>query len=279
MDDVIRLAEQFRKDGVVCVRGALDAAWMATAFEAYQWSMANPSGNLIHFRGTSSAPGVFYQDQSNLTCFPAYRKLLETSPIADLVAMLWRSVPVWFMYEQVFLKQGGESRRTPWHQDLSYLPIEGNAIAVVWITFNAVAKEDSLEFVRGSHRGPLYDGTRFDPEDDTAPLYNTKEMPRLPDIEAQRDRWEIVSWDIQPGDVLVFHPAMLHGGAPTHKGSVRRTLSLRFFGEDVVFAARPGDGVRAVGSEGTNVFSEPSKVLQPGDPLRHSSFHQLRPHT
>ena len=56
MDDFIKLADQFRDDGVVCIKGALDEAWMATAFEAYQWSVANPGGNVIRFKGTSRHP-------------------------------------------------------------------------------------------------------------------------------------------------------------------------------------------------------------------------------
>src|SRR5271166_6619377 len=89
---------------------------------------------------------------------------------------------VWFMYEQVFLKDGGAARRTPWHQDSCYLPVAGEQLMVMWISFDPVAKQGALEFVRGSHRGVLYDGSSFDPDDDTAPLYADGRMPRLPNI-------------------------------------------------------------------------------------------------
>jgi ectoine hydroxylase-related dioxygenase (phytanoyl-CoA dioxygenase family) len=154
---------------------------------------------------------------------------------------------VWFMYEQVFLKEGGESRRTPWHQDSSYLAVGGEHLAVAWITFDPVAREESLEFVKGSHRGPLYNGSRFELGDDTAPLYRGAALPRLPDIEAQRERFEIVSFAVAPGDVVLFHPAMLHGGAPTRPGQRRRTLTLRHFGPDARYEARPGPRGRECG--------------------------------
>ena len=203
----------FRDDGVVCVRGAFDAASLVLARSAFDWSLAHPSPAANRYAG---GEGTFYQDLANPQALPAYRRVIEDSPAADVVAALWGSADVWFMYEQVFLKEGGENRRTPWHQDSSYLPIDGSQIAVVWISFDAVSKADSLEFVRGSHRGVMYDGSRFDPADDTAPLYGDGSLPRLPDIEAERARWDIVSWDVEPGDVLVFHPGVLHGGAPTH---------------------------------------------------------------
>ena len=222
--------------------------------------------------------------EPNPNAIGAYRKMLEDAPFADIVAALWQTHNVWFMYEQVFLKEGGQSRRTPWHQDSSYLPIGGEMLAVMWITFEAVAKEHALEFVRGSHRGTLFDGSRFDPKDDTAPLYGDGIMPRLPNIEAQREKWNIVSWAVEPGDVLVFHPAMLHGGAPTKPGMRRRTLSLRFFGEDALYNPRPVEHLQAPRpplarntEQPRSVFLKLPETLHAGDPLRHPDFPKLRP--
>ena len=158
--------------------------------------------------------------------------------MAELITGLWDDPAIWFMYEQVFLKEGGENRRTPWHQDAPYLSVEGDHLAVVWISFDHVTKADSLEFVRGSHRATLFNTSAFDPNDETVPIYEG--LPRLPDIEADRSRFDIVSWAVEPGDVLVFHPAMLHGGAPTHPGGRRRTLTLRFFGRDAVYVDAAG---------------------------------------
>jgi ectoine hydroxylase-related dioxygenase (phytanoyl-CoA dioxygenase family) len=67
------------------------------------------------------------------------------------------------MYEQIFRKAGGTAGRTPWHQDLSYLAVEGGDLAALWICFEPTPAEQSLEFVRGSHRGTVYDGSRSIP--------------------------------------------------------------------------------------------------------------------
>ncbi len=215
-------------------RSALDRDSMAMAEESYNWSLAHPGPYASQFQGTPGSPDKFYQDLLNGKVLTGYRHLLESSNAADIVAELWDSPDVWFFYEQVFLKEGGESRRTPWHQDASYLPIDGEQLAVMWITFDPVSKADCLEFVRASHHGILYYGSRFEPGDDTAPLYGT--LPRLPDIEASRDRFDILSWDVDPGDVLIFHPAMLHGerrrtahvaGARCHCASSATMLSSR----------------------------------------------------
>jgi len=263
--DIAATADAFARDGAVCIPGVLDAGALGQALAAYDWSLANPGPGAAKF--TQASEATFYNDLANPRCLDAYRPMLEASPLPSLIAAIWGAPEVWFMYEQVFLKEGGESRRTPWHQDSSYLAIAGDHLAVAWITFDPVARENSLEFVRGSHKGVLYNGSRFELGDDTAPIYAGDAMPRLPDIEADRGRWDILSWAAAPGDLVLFHPAMLHGGAPTRPGQRRRTLSLRFFGRDARYDPRPGRR----GAPGLH------QRLEPGDPFRDPSFLQLAP--
>jgi ectoine hydroxylase-related dioxygenase (phytanoyl-CoA dioxygenase family) len=260
------LAEAYARDGAVHIPGALDAAALAAARAAYDWSLANPGPLASNIRQATDT--TFYQDLYNPGCMSAYRAMLEGSPIPAIVADLWGSRPVWFMYEQVFLKEGGLTRRTPWHQDSSYLAVAGDDLAVAWITFDRVAKADSLEFVKGSHRGRLYNGSRFELGDDTAPTHPNSSLPRLPDIEAERAAWDIVSWAVEPGDLIVFHPKTLHGGAATRPGAIRRTLTLRFFGEDAVYDPREGGaGPRVSGFHDR---------MRAGESFRDPSFLQLR---
>lgn len=260
------LRQAWTRDGVVLLPGLLDAKAQGEALAAWEWSLANPGPGASRFR--SHAEATFYQDLYNPRCLEGYRDMLLASPLPKAIAGLWGSDEVWFMYEQVFLKEGGEARRTPWHQDSSYLAVGGDDLAVAWITFEPMSAADSLEFVRGSHRGVLYNGSRFELGDDTAPLWPGDALPRLPDIEADRARFDIVSFAVEPGDVVLFHPRMLHGGAPTRPGMRRRTLTLRFFGADAVYEPRPGPaGPRVAG------FHD---GMTAGDPFRHDSFLKLR---
>jgi hypothetical protein len=259
------LRDAFRRDGVVRLGGALDADQLGATLDAYDWSLAHPGPGASKDRHTASV--TFYNDLFNPGAPAAYRAMLQASPIPQYVAELWRTPQVWFFYEQVFLKEGGEVRRTPWHQDSSYLAIAGEDLAVVWISFDRLAQADSLEFVRGSHRGVLYNGSSFKPGDDTAPLHPGSRLPRLPDIEADRSGWDIVSWAVEPGDLIVFHPQTLHGGAATHAGMRRRTLTLRFFGEQAVYDARDGGAGPPIKG-----FHE---RMRPGDPFRDPAFLKL----
>ena len=93
--------------------------------------------------------------------------------------------------------------------------------------------------IPGSHRQTRYDG--FDPqavnEDPTKPYFG-KDLPPLPDIEAEREKWNIVSFDITPGDVIFLHPAVIHGGGPTLTNGRRRALTIRLYGDDIVFGIK-----------------------------------------
>jgi ectoine hydroxylase-related dioxygenase (phytanoyl-CoA dioxygenase family) len=239
--------DRFREDGVVHLAGVIDEQWVTTLRDAHARHIA-AGGQMWRWRE-----------------FPEYLEAARQSPIPDIVRALWGTDDVWFMYDQVFEKvKGAYAGRTPWHQDLSYLCVEGNDLAVVWITFDRIPAAESLEFVRGSHRGARYNGFSYDykelAKDETAPLFKGDVLPRLPAIEQDRSAWDIVSFDITPGDIVVFHPGMLHGGAPVTESAQRRTLSLRFFGADAVYSERPA----VVGPP----IPELHDALDDGDPFR-----------
>ncbi len=273
----MNLAEKFHRDGVVFQPQVLDRKAMAIARKAFEWSLANPGKGAT--RLIPGTPGSFYGDLANPDCFDAYSLVHSQTNIPGLITALWNKPDIWFMYEQIFKKTGGEdglpARRTPWHQDLSYLPVEGNDLAVAWISFESLNKSESLEFVRGSHRGTLFDGSKFDPRDDTLPLYGTGELPRLPDIEKNRPDYDILSFAIEPGDLVIFHPMMLHGGAPTDSGKTRNTLSLRYFGMDASVAWRPNDTMDSIAKVASGPNPHPmnrAKQRGVGAPFRDAGF-------
>lgn len=277
LDDAYR--RRFAEDGVVYIPAALDAQALQLAEQCFEWTLTHPGpGAGAVLQGT---PGTFYQDQANPDAYPAYRELLLDTALADIAAHLFGTSLVWLLYEQIWLKEGADTRRTPWHQDLPYLPVSGRDLAVMWAPLDSVAKVDSLEFIPRSHLGPIYNPSAFNPDDVAKNLFDPNQWPQLPDIDNARDDFEIVSWATTPGDVVIFHPAVLHGGAPTHAGTRRRTLSLRFFGEDAWCAARPHDGMADVdGLKHDDGGRHPLKKMASspaGIKFRHPDFPQLRP--
>ena len=263
------LAEQYRNDGVLFMPKLLHSEWLALV-EMGISRIINSAGRKSKFY--AGDPGEFFDTTRNFDTTPEFQYLCYLSPLADMASRLLNSEKIWLLFDHVFVKSGGECRRTPWHQDLPYWPIDGEQIVSFWITLDALPREECLEYIPGSHRRGMYDG--FDPtkvnETQNAPFYG-REFPPLPDIENEREKWDIHSWAIDPGDVVVFHPGVLHGGGPTHQGRQRRTLSVRCFGEDVVYALRPTTRHTAPRTPGLSL------MMQPGQPLRHPYYPRLRP--
>lgn len=61
-------------------------------------------------------------------------------------------------------------------------------------------------------------------------------MEPMPDIEAERDRHEFVTYETEPGDCLVHHRLIVHG-APGNSDvkTRRRALAARFCGDDATY--------------------------------------------
>jgi ectoine hydroxylase-related dioxygenase (phytanoyl-CoA dioxygenase family) len=267
------LREALGSNGAIVIRGGFSEPHMQLVDAAFQWMVDHP-GPGAEKRYTHE-PATFYESTGYAPAEPVFAAIFQETPIVDMVRQLYAGGQVWYLGEQLFWKHGGYARRTPWHQDLSYLPFRGESVIGVWISLGDLPRSACLEFVRGSHRGALYNGASYlDLNDDTHPLYPDSDMPRLPDIQANRDDWDILSWPVRRGDLIIFHLGTLHGGGGTTPHIERRSLTLRFFGADAVwteplpapnpaaFAARRAEAVRASGTRPT-----PRKPPLPGEAM------------
>lgn len=275
-DELAELRENFRTDGAVLVKNCLSAADLARCQQVFDWAVAHPGP--LASQPFEGAARQTLNDHANPNIKRMLDDLMATLPFTQLLTGLLNTRNLWYFSEEVFLKAGGASGRTPWHQDTSYLPWGGTQWVNAWVSFQPVPKRCALEMVRGSHRGTLYDGTSFaNPDDPTEPLHGG-DMPRLPDIEAERavdpDAWDIFSFATEPGDVVLLHPGTLHGGAPVDADfPVRHTLVFRFFGDDATFRPLPdGDSIY---SRNGRIYVDEMEKMAPGAPFRSPIFRQL----
>jgi hypothetical protein len=268
-------AQEFRVDGVVCIPRALSTGDLRLIETAYDWLLdtLDPAINNI---AAANSGATFFAAPGDSSAEPAFQEMLRDTAVADIALDLFGSGPVWYLEEQLFYKEAGSAPngvpRTPWHHDASYYPYRGSKHAVFWVPLDPVPQDCALEIVRGSHlSGALYRTPKFDPIDETLPLYADTSFPPAPTIEAERDKWDIVSWALEPGDVLIFHPAALHGGGATRPGGRRRSLTLRLGGDDLVRISDPdGDGP-------VQPFLEPYWALPLGAPISAAGAARLRP--
>ena len=229
-----------------------------------------------------------YTDLANPAAATVYEPMLRALPFADFLAEIWESEHVWFWGEELFIKEDGRVGRSGWHQDTATVPFKGEHFANFWISFESLPRENSLEIVRGSHRDAPHYKTGYEKvlldlydkagSGDHRKSSERRKDPRpdVPDIEAERRRdptsWDVLGWELEPGDVIACHPRALHGGAPVDASCPNRhTLSLRFFGDDVSYRPIPWDGAVVY-----DLRAEDDPPLKEGEPYRSTRFLQLR---
>jgi len=182
-------------------------------------------------------PGFFIEDFCCWQENGAYRRVIFDSPLAAAAGLLMASRQVRLYHDHMLTKEPGTRQRTPWHQDQPYYNIEGRQNVSFWIPVDPVRRHSTLEFVAGSHNGPWLMPRSF--MDHQAKWFPEGSLQDLPDIEAARERFSIIGWPVEPGDVIAFHMLSLHASAGVDGDTRRRVFSVRMLGDDVTHAPRP----------------------------------------
>ena len=194
---------------------------------------------LLLVRAQRKKRGNFILDTGVLTHFKEFTKFTHRDAPVQIAAALLQSEKVNFLGDQVFVKEPGSIEKTAFHQDASYFEIEGNDCCVLWIPVDPVTlKNGAMMYVRKSHKsGDLYQPNTFIAQ---AALAGS-EGKEIPDIEGDLDNYDVIHFDIEPGDVLVHHYKTIHGtNGNFSEYQVIRAASLRYCGDDIRFHSRPG---------------------------------------
>jgi ectoine hydroxylase-related dioxygenase (phytanoyl-CoA dioxygenase family) len=230
-------AAAFAADGAVVVRGAF-APYVEALRAGTERLMANPSPRQRSYQPKDGS-GFFFQDLCNWREVPEYADFVLNSPAARIAARLMGTKTARLFHDHVLVKEPGSSIATPWHQDMPYYCVSGVQNVSFWTPLDPVAKATSLEVVAGSHlwgldhRPRRFDGSILIEGDDRADI---------PDIDADRSRYRILSWDLEPGDAVAFAYRAVHGAAANTSTLRRRVFSSRWVGEDARFLDRGGKG-------------------------------------
>lgn len=68
---------------------------------------------------------------------------------------LYRGKQVQLFYDQLFVKEPGTRKSTPWHNDHSYWQLKGNQVISLWLALDRVPKSSCVQYVKGSHKWQL----------------------------------------------------------------------------------------------------------------------------
>jgi ectoine hydroxylase-related dioxygenase (phytanoyl-CoA dioxygenase family) len=225
----------FQRDGVVLLSGLL-ADRVETLKAAVEENIKAPSAFNRSYKPADGS-AMFFQDYCNWQRFPGYRDAIFNSAMGKAAAALMGSRSARLFHEHVLVKEPGNSMKTPWHQDQPYYLVDGRQSVSFWVPLDPITRDIAIEYVAGSHmwgkdfRPDRFDGSKLYAEDTSEPV---------PDVENDRDRLNVVGWEMQPGDAIAFNFRTLHGAPANHSSRRRRAVSFRWVGDDARFAKRPG---------------------------------------
>jgi ectoine hydroxylase-related dioxygenase (phytanoyl-CoA dioxygenase family) len=187
--------------------------------------------------GASKA--MFFHDAAGWRHHEEIRKVALHSRLPMVTNNLMRSKYTHFWEDTTFAKSPRTPQRTVFHQDWSYFQIDGEKCCIVWIALDPADEENGrMEYIRGSHRW----GKVFAPSIFFAQSVNPNSpYDELPDIEGNRDAYDIVGFDCEPGDVIIHHVMTVHGsGGNKSADRPRRAMSFRYCGDDIRYFDKPG---------------------------------------
>jgi ectoine hydroxylase-related dioxygenase (phytanoyl-CoA dioxygenase family) len=228
----------YERDGVICLRNAFDRDWVDRMYTATDRVLNQPRHR--GREGTKDGEsGRFHINNFMSRWDNDFRAFIEESPAAYIAGVLTGAREARFFYDQLFVKEPRTATVSDWHQDLPYWPVRGEQIVSIWLALTPVTRESSgLQYAAGSHRWNKY----YRPiSPDRDPSYNRSDLELCPDFGKIEDpNVKLLSWDVEPGDVLVHHPLTAHGAAGNASATQRRlALSTRFMGDDVRWDPRP----------------------------------------
>jgi ectoine hydroxylase-related dioxygenase (phytanoyl-CoA dioxygenase family) len=251
--DIDGIVADYERDGAAVIRGAISSEWVGRMQEAVDRIIESPGSAAVEYT-PSGKSGRFIGDFFVWMRDADFTALAIDSPLPMLAAQIMKAREVRLFYDQLLVKEPQTAERTPWHQDLPYWPLRGSDILSMWVAFDTVTQATgAVRYARGSHRNKmLYAPKAFGKDSGFGALYARMGLPAFPDDAVVERDHEIVSWDVEPGDVVIHHPLVFHSaGGNSSTNLRRRAVSIRYMGDDARYDDRPGtfvekEAIRAI---------------------------------
>lgn len=233
--DISNTLEEFDRDGAACLRGAF-SDWVDVIADGIERNLREPgplASNLVQ----AGHNGGFFDDYCNWQRIPEFTRIVFESPAARLAAQFMHSETAQFFHEHVLVKEPGTQKPTPWHSDLPYYFVNGRQSISFWIPVDPV-KTATLRLIAGSHRWER--DVRPMRWLDSSDFYAQDEGYRAVPDPDRDPTLRVLEWQMAPGDAVIFDFRTVHGARGNDAPTRRRVLSLRWVGDDVRYAERPG---------------------------------------
>ncbi len=243
--------EEFWADGVVCLREILPLELITsmerpvaealmgeetTDMTELADAMADGGSDVARDR-SATGMGRFRGGVDHWLVRDEFRSFALNSAVAEVVAQVLRASTLRLYEDSVLSKEPGSAHKTVWHQDISYFNVSGDQLATTWVPLDfADQQSGAMRFVRGSHRwGVVYQPNLFVSNE----VIPGADGEPVPDIDGSPDQFDIIEFELGPGDLSIHHAATLHAAGANRSSRQRRAISIRYIGDDARYLPRP----------------------------------------
>ena len=239
----------YQRDGAVLLKNVLTEAELDLLRKGVEEAHARPSPRYSRVQSADGG-GETIVDQLPSQESPSLNALVKQGHIARIAAQMMCAPSAQLVLDQLFYKQAGRVVPTPWHQDTPFLCVRGHDIARVWLSCDPSPADITVQVVRGSHRWNVIYSTLSEAQSgvqtsDEGGAFSydgigDARQPPTPDIERYRDSFDILTFDVEPGDAVVFHGHVLHGASGRDDYPLPRRAFATLWGGPELRCHRPG---------------------------------------
>ena len=208
---ITNLKQEYDENGYVIVRNAIDADLARETAEHVHW---------LAERNPGVRPEKFGHDM--LVADPFMHRLVGDDRLVDIVEQfIGANCAMWAAH--YIAKPPKTGQRVLWHQDGSYWPLEPMEVTTIWLAATESTRENGC--------------MRVLPGTQNNRLLSRKEMIDVPDGKnvlasgihpSMIDDSDVVDFELQPGDVSVHNPKIIHGSEANTSDKWRIGLTLRY---------------------------------------------------
>ena len=205
------LQQEYDENGYVIVRNAIDADLARETAEHVHWLVA---------RNPGVRPEKFGHNM--LVTDPFMHRLVGDDRLVDIVEQfIGSNVAMWAAH--YIAKPPMHGQRVLWHQDGSYWPLEPMEVTTIWLAATESTRENGcMRVLPGTQNNRLLSRKEMIDVKDGKNVLESGIHP------SQIDDSRVVNLELQPGDVSVHNPKIIHGSEANTSDNWRIGLTLRY---------------------------------------------------
>ena len=228
----------YQTDGCTILRGIIPIEWVDFLRDGVDRLMARSDPSSQNY-ADEGEPRFFGQSWPWLLD-DAFKAWALHGPVRDVTRQIipgLRSLN--FFYDQIFAKEPGATKATPWHQDFSYLPLKGNQILRIWVPLDPVPSDGgAVHYLKGSHKwGVVFQPTPFKNIREIVDAYVEPpfDFAVPPDFDADYANYDWLVGEVELGDAIVWQVLTVHGSGANRTANYRRAVTSVYTGDQVTW--------------------------------------------